>query len=488
MRKILLVISLFLLSLEVNAQQYILSNKSQLNQKNSLYHRPIGQNDFGNYFLNYARENLVGGFSIERYDNDLGFIEDRFFELARKVYVLKIFTTDSGIYWVSVLKKRKEPLRLFLNKIGNNLDGIVETKIISSFELPNISIDHLLVDFSLDRKQWVFGYINEIKRNTSLIGVYIYNLKGERVFQNSDTLKIPRDYLIWDGGSLSDSAKFVGAILANLPREFGSKSTKNQELHLCAFSEKVSDIFKLNLHNGTYMHSILTVDPIKQDWHISGLYSNANGMDVIGCFDQVISSVNFPQKNYFDYEFQQSTIDQILEIKNNKRKELPRNLYLRRLILNANGNKLFLLEQFNELRQLETYYVNGIPQTATKISYHYGNVFGLFMNKDFALDSCVSIKKDQSATISNAYLLGFGSYVCKDGIHVIFNDDIARKNQILDYCIQPNFQIVKKVIMNSDNFYNLAVPFDGKEMDYCTFTVPLFRDKQWFWMQLTGND
>ena len=68
------------------------------------------------------------------------------------------------------------------------------------------------------------------------------------------------------------------------------------------------------------------------------------------------------------------------------------------------------------------------------------------------------------------------------------NDDIARKNQILDYCIQPNFQIVKKVIMNSDNFYNLAVPFDGKEMDYCTFTVPLFRDKQWFWMQLTGND
>ena len=40
----------------------------------------------------------------------------------------------------------------------------------------------------------------------------------------------------------------------------------------------------------------------------------------------------------------------------------------------------------------------------------------------------------------------------------------------------------------SDNFYNLAVPFDGKEMDYCTFTVPLFRDKQWFWMQLTGHD
>jgi hypothetical protein len=321
-----------------------------------------------------------------------------------------------------------------------------------------------------------------------LIGVSIYNLNGERVFQNSDTLKISRDYLVWDAGSLSDSAKFVGTILANLPREFGSKSAKNQELHLCAFSEKVSEISKLNLHNGNYIHSILTIDPIQQDWHLSGLYSSSNGLDVIGCFDQLISHINFPQKIYSDYEFQESTIEQILEIKNSKRKELPRNLYLRRLILNSNGNRLFIVEQYKEIRQLETFYVNGIPQTATKISYHYGDIVALFMNKDFALDSCIVIKKDQSSSISNAYLLGFGSYVCKDGIHLVFNDDIARKNQILDYCIQPNFQIVKKVVMNSDNFYNLAVPFDGKEMDYCTFTVPLFRDKQWFWMQLTGHD
>lgn len=488
MRKILLMIFLFSLGLEVNAQQYILSNKSQLNQKNSLYHRPIGQNNEGNYFLNYARENLAGGFSIERYDNDLGFIEDRFFELPKKVYVLKIFTTDSGIYWVSVLKKRKEPLRLFLNRVSNDLSGIVDTKIISSFDFSSLNIDHLLVDYSLNRKKWVFAYLKEIKKNSTMIGVSIFNLEGENIFQNSDTLNFSTYSLSWDAGSLSDSSKFVGTVLANLPREFGSKSVKNQELHICAFSEKVSQIFKLNLHNGTYSNSILTIDPIKQDWHISGLYSNSTGLDMIGCFDQVIFHDKFPQKDYHDYEFQQYTIDKILEVRNNKRKEMPRNLYLRRLVLNSNGSSFFLIEQFNELRQLETYYVNGIPQTATKISYHYGDIIGMFMNRDFALDSCVVIKKDQSATISNAYLLGFASYVCKDGIHIIYNDDIARKNQILDYCIQPNFQIVKKVVMNSDNFYNLAVPFDGKEMDYCTFTVPLFRDKQWFWMQLTGND
>lgn len=472
----------------VKAQQYLLSNKSQLNQKNSLYHRPIGQNIFGNYFLNYARENLAGGFSLERYDNDLGFVEDRFIELARKVYVLKIFTTDSAIYWVSILKKRKEPLKLFLNKISSDLNGTIETKIIANFDLQNVSVDHVLVDYSFDRKKWMFGYIHEIKKNTSLIGISVYDLEGERIFQKSDTLKEPMDYLIWDAGSLSDSSKFVGTILANLPREFGAKSAKNQDLYICSFSKKLSAINKLNLQHGTYLNSMLTLDPISQDWHISGLYSNSTGIDIIGCFDHLILHDNFPHQENLDYEFQQNTIDRIIESKNSKRKEFPRNIFLRRTVFNANGSKLLILEQYNELRQLETYYVNGIPQTATKISYHYGDIIGMFMNKDFGLDSCVVIKKDQSATVSNAYLLGFGSFVCKDGVHLIFNDDIARKNQIIDYCIQPNFQIVKKVIMNSDNFYNLAVPFDGKEMDYCTFTVPLFRDKQWFWMQLTGND
>jgi hypothetical protein len=158
---------------------------------------------------------------------------------------------------------------------------------------------------------------------------------------------MPKEYLIWDAGSLSDSSKFVGTILANLPREFGAKSKNNKELYLCEFSEKVREIVKLNLHNGTYMHSILTVDPVHQDWHLSGLYSSTNGLDIVGCFDQVILHNKFPQKIYKDYEFQQRIIDRILEIKNNKRKELPRNLYLRRLVLNSNGSSFFLIEQFN---------------------------------------------------------------------------------------------------------------------------------------------
>lgn len=487
MRHLLLLILCLNLYTVSKSQQYILSNKSQLNQKNSIYHRPIGQNGEGNYFLNYSRENLVGGFSIEKFDTDLGFISDRFFPLERRIYVLKIFTTDSGIYWISFYKKRKEPIKLYLNKINNNLTGNVQSWYVGSFENFNFNIDHLIAEYSLNRNNWVFGFIQQVSQNKSLVSVSNYDLKGELLFKNSDTIKIHKDFIMWESGSLSDSGKFVATISANLPGSFGSRNNRNQDLYIGEFSKQNAKLRKLILNNGQYLNSVLTLDPIKQSWHLCGIFSDENGLDIKGCFDQQIFQ-NQQSVLCEEYNFLPSQISQILGYKVSKRKDVLRNYFIRRVVLNNLGKTLFLLEQFNEMRQLETYYVNGIPQTATKISYHYGDLVGLFMNNEFLLDTFVVIRKDQSATIANAYLLGFGSYVCSDGVHIIFNDDIARKNQIVDWCIQPNYKIERKVIMNSDNFYNLSVPIDGKEMDYCSFTVPLFRDKQWFWMQVSAND
>ena len=104
------------------------------------------------------------------------------------------------------------------------------------------------------------------------------------------------------------------------------------------------------------------------------------------------------------------------------------------------------------------------------------------------IDSSLVLRKDQTGTMYNLYLMGIGTYVCQDGIHIIYNSDIAKSNEIIDVTIKSNHTMESKVIMSSDQFYNLVIPYDGKEMEYCTFTVPLFRDKQWYWMQITGYD
>jgi hypothetical protein len=85
-------------------------------------------------------------------------------------------------------------------------------------------------------------------------------------------------------------------------------------------------------------------------------------------------------------------------------------------------------------------------------------------------------------------MLGYSTFTCEKAIHILYNGDISRDNQVIDVIIKPDFTMEKKILIDSENFYCVLVPFDGKETNYCSFTVPLIRDKQWFWIKISDND
>lgn len=472
----------------VFAQQYILSNVPQLSQKKSIYHRPIGVNGGGSYFLNYAQENLTDGFSIERFDEELGFVQGRFFEGGKKIFILKIFTTDSGINWISVYRKRNEKTKLYLNSIDFNLEGNVKTKFIADFDLKNISVDDLYADCSSDKKKWSFTYLKSIGDDVTEIGFQVYNLEGQSFFADKKYVNSRQNLVQFESTILTDSLQFIGSVIVDLPRDFGNRGSKNKDLYLAKFSKDFSEVKKIPM-GSNYINSEIMVDPRTQNIYLGGLFGDSKGIDIEGCFTIKILESEFKNEQYFESKFTESLVKQILGVKSSKRnKEMPKNFYYRRMILTSTGKLVCIMEQYSESKQLETYYINGIPQTSTRILYHCGDVVSLFLDTNGQIDSCLILQKDQTGTIYNLYLMGIGTYVCQDGIHIVYNSDIAKSNEVIDVTIKPNYSMKSKVLMGSDGFYNLVVPYDGKEMDYCTFTVPLFRDKQWFWMQITGYD
>jgi hypothetical protein len=287
---------------------------------------------------------------------------------------------------------------------------------------------------------------------------------------------------------LSDSNQFVGSLLVELPRDFGSRGNKNIDLYLLKFSKEFSDVKKIPL-SSNYLNSEIMVDPQTQNIYLGGLFGDARGIDIDGCFTVKILQKEFRNDQLYESKFSEILVKQILGINTIKRnREMPKNFFFRRMVLTSTGKLVCILEQYSESKQLETYYINGIPQTSTRILYHCGDVLTLFLDTMGQIDSSLVLRKDQTGTMYNLYLMGIGTYVCQDGIHIIYNSDIAKSNEIVDVTIKSNYTMESKVIMSSDQFYNLVIPYDGKEMEYCTFTVPLFRDKQWFWMQITGYD
>lgn len=479
---------LFATVLVVDAQHYILSNIPQLSQKKSLFHRPIGKNDNGTYFLNYAQENLSDGFSIEQFDEELGYVRGRFFEVGKKIYVLKVFSTDSGIYWISIYRKRYEKTKVYLNRINLNLEGNVETRFVGEFELDNIRIDQLYVDCSTSKKNWSLVYIKETNHETSEIGFSLYNLNGTELLKQKSYLNSRNELLQFEETALTDSGQFLGTMVCNIPKDFSNRGLKLVDLYLVKFSDKISEAKKMALRKN-YSNSEILVDPITQNIIVSGLYGDSKGVEIEGCFLIQVNCKNFSQETLFESDFSETLVKQILGIKNNKKnKELPRNFFMRRVINTTTGKFICIIEQYSESKQLETYYINGIPQTSTRILYHCGDIGVLFIDSQGVVDSCVMVRKDQTGTIYNLYLMGIATFVCQDGLHILYNSDIARNNEVVDVVIQANYASKQKVLLNSDNFYNMIVPIDGKEMEYCTFTVPLYRDKQWFWMQINGHD
>lgn len=483
-----MIMALFATVTMVDAQHYILSNIPQLSQKKSLFHRPIGKNENGTYFLNYAQENLTDGFSIEQFDDELGYVKGRYFDVGKKIYVLKVFSTDSGIYWISVYRKRNEKTKLYLNRINLNLEGTVESRFVGEFELENIKIDQLYADCSLSKKLWSVVYIKEINDETSEIGFSLYNLTGNEMLKQKSYVNSRNELLQFEETALTDSGQFIGTMVYNIPKDFSGRGLKLVDLYLVKFSEKISETQKMAFRKN-YSNSEILVDPLTQNIVIAGLYGDSKGVEIEGSFLIKIDCNNFSKETLMESDFRESLVKQILGIKNNKKiKELPRNYFMRRVINTTTGKIVCIIEQYSESKQLETYYINGIPQTSTRILYHCGDVGVLFMDSQGFVDSCVMVRKDQTGTIYNLYLMGIATFVCQDGIHIMYNSDIARNNEVVDVVIQANYAANQKVLLNSDNFYNMIVPIDGKEMEYCTFTVPLYRDKQWFWMQINGHD
>jgi len=481
---ILIWIFLTFISFDIQAQYYTLSNKPQLTQKKHFYHTVIGENEYGVFTVNYTNDYFAGGFSIERYDGDLGFQEDRVFTLPKNAYILDLFLSDSQICWVSVVRKRRENLRLYLNKVNIDLTGDVQSDLLGNLPIKNWNPEDIKFAKAVENSNWALALLQEVKGDKTSIWVQTRDVAGSLLSQYSDTLDAKLAYAALGNFELSEKGDLVAVLRILKPRSVFASSNREQ-LYFFRGSAKESGFREWHL-NSQVQSTEVVYDRNRDRWILAALVGDGPKESLGYSWIQIIDGQpGFQQADFEFTDIQAKILDG--EIKAKKRKN-PMNYVLRRIVPRFDGGALILLERYIELKQLETFYINGIPQTATKVLYNYNEIGVLMLDSSGFCDTALRINKEQIAAPATAYLLGFGSFVCEDGVHLVYNDDISKNNEIKEVIIRPNAEIEDHILLNSDNFYNVVVPFDGLESEYCTFTLPLLRDKQWFWMQVKNRD
>jgi len=444
--------------------------------------------------LSYGDDRMANGFVLERYTEGLVFENDRKFEVANKQIVLKVFMADSMLYWICATKIKRSAIKVIVHSVSASLIGDISVMEVGTYNTGDIDIDQFEVASSPNKRRWVIlGFGTAGQRTREALGTEVWMLRADvdggearSSFILTSERWSPAD-LNWKSVVLDDSGK-VFAIYED--KDYGGTGLlggRKQLNHFHWVKNGGDSLMRGDLVvEGDVLDAVAVLHTKTQALQVFGYYNAGKGVGMDGYFigefgdDGQIATSNHP--------FTESAAKQFMGLGSLKRNERPDNYYIRNVVALSNGGWLMLSEQFYESRQMETYYVNGVPQTSSKLFYHYGDIAMQYLQKDGTLDSLIMVRKTQVGAVNVAHLFGFGMYVCGSSINLLYNDDEGEINRIMHVKIDKSFKVERDWLFRNENTPGTIVPYEGKQTDYGLITLPIYRDKQWFWLQVFSND
>ena len=457
----------------------------------------------GEVFTMYsANVDPSNGFVLEKYSEDLAFQVDRKIEIQNKHAIIKVVCGDSFIAWVSVVRLKRATYKFYLHRLGPNLIGEVISKEI--YGLTGIDLDISAIECVVSTRKktlGIFAFAQSVKQtqlsnNEALAMGFSIGLDGKvlNTFQTAIINELGVEDVVWTSAEVSENGdlcllykdNYFGNVL------FNGRSKERSHVHLLHR--------KLNrtIHETLNLRTMIQEATVGMNWNgsrfeIWGYWSEWKQAGIGGHFRGMLDSVavleSWKDTWLFEtFEWRDADFKQLSGLSAIKKTTKPENYFIRHVIGLSHGGCVILSEQFYESRQMETYYVNGVPQTNSRLFYHFGDIALQYLRGDGRLDSVIMVRKSQVGSTATAYLLGFSYYVCGGSLNLVYNDDEGEINRVMHVKIDNNFVQQRDWLFRSDNIPGSIVPYEGMETDYCTLTLPIYRDKQWQWLQVISND
>lgn len=491
-----------LFSLTISAQTTVVSNQAGLAQKKSQFRKALGQAHGQVYTVYSSNADLGLGFVLEKYSTDMIFQSDRKIEAQGKQKILKLVMGDSFFYWVSVLKVRRQVFKFFHHRLDLGMDGQVVSKEIATFTGMDLDITQWETVGSTDRQslgifafgvKW--GWFDDGKRMTMARGMSI-NQGGDVLdsFLLSLPIEFGVDEVVWRSAEVNKRGE-MGLVYEDLVSGPSLFNAKKEVSHFHVIYRQHGQSYQERIAvDGLIRELAISMEPQTQSFVLHGFWSDWKQLGLSGHFKGHFetkrlkddSVINHWLIDAFTWEDRQNR--QLSGLSATKKSGKPENYFIRDIVPLSHGGSVILAEQFFETRQMETYYVNGVPQTSSKLFYHYGDIATFFLKPSGDLDTVVMIRKTQVGTSSSSYLYGFAFYICAGSLNLVYNDDEGEMNRVMHVQIDNTFATEREWLFRSENIPGAIVPYEGLHTDYCTLTVPIYRDKQWHWLQVYSND
>ncbi|MCE2787012.1 MAG: hypothetical protein ACK44P_08195 [Bacteroidota bacterium] len=487
-------IFLFLfLCLNVHGRAQIIEWSNQQKVKSKTYYSQVlGQNSAGIFLLRSRSNDFSKELTIERYKPNLTLEITRDLPVNSGVYLEKMMLKESGlIMFASKKNYEQDKIEIIYYLLDDNFNPTGSGVLLQVSSGLFKEEPEFYVRVSADRKFFSIAFIslNGTDKYTSLINAYGFNDQLVQTYKKEYLLSYDVDD-IYISAVETDNLGSTH-MLIDYPKNVIRRSKEKELRAFFLYSFLPSEQKPLTqeiVKDSLYIYDLaLAVNNYHKSICVAGFYSKEKeGNKISGHFQYVLNMQTAKLSTVTFEDFDKYFIAKVAGSMQNENAANITDLHIKRIIPRSDGGCLIVGEKYYESRQMYTYFVNGIPQTQSRMVFNYDEVIFISKNADGTTQFRDFIKKKQSSVGDAGYYSSFVLLNANERISFIYNSDTGEESDVMITTLNPKGEMNTRILIKALSYYVSIMPPESKQVSSNTVIISTLKDKRFSLLRITN--
>jgi ribosomal protein L18 len=478
----------FTLSVLANAQVVEWSNQQKLKTKTN-YTRIIGESPSGIYVLRGKSNELSRDLIIEKYKSNLALEASENLEQPYNAYIEKTLLLSDGI--LVIASQRNDTVAkvdLICWKINSQLKRVGSVKTLLQIDASKFRNNTTFyIQQSADQRNTAIVYFTEEDKTTTMVHIVGLNENFDAAYQKAFNITYKADDAVISGVECDNEGNAY--LLVDFPKG-GERKRKDKlrDFFLYSYYKAIDKTLEYVIGNDTtYIEDLgLSINNTNKLIMVAGTYTNELGSQAVdGTFVYAIDAATTLTKYSVVEPLSKAFVNKIVSTLLNETSNNITNLYIRKIIPRTDGGVVLVLEKFYETRQSYTYYANGFPQTASRITYNYDEIIVLSKNGEGKTTFNEFIKKSQTSMNDGGYYSSFVLLNAQDKLAFVYNANTNDEGDIMITTLNPLGTMETKILIKALSYYVQLMPAESKQISSNSSIICTLKDRRFTLMKLT---
>lgn len=486
--RILFLLFLCIIPQLMHAQIVEWSNQQKLKSKTN-YTRIIGENPGGLYLARAKSSDFNRDVILEKYKSNLALEKSSELDMPPGSFIERFLLQDDGIAVISSRKNDSLPkIDVSYLKVNSALQP-GQSKLLTRIDA-QIFKNNTTIYFqsSVNKSNHAMMYFTAgTEKNSSVLHLHGFDESFNPTYSKSFNIQFAADDVVTSGFECDNEGN--AHLLIDYPRtgERSRKEKDKRDFFLYSYYKSLDKTLEYKIdQDSVFINDIgLAVNNYTKGVCVAGFYSEENNNKVAGSFVYRIDAASTLLQSKYYEPLSKAFTTKIISTMLNETGNSLTDLYIRKIIPRSDGGCSIIAEKYYESRQTYTYYANGFPQTASRVTYNFDEIIVLSKNAEGRTQFQDFIKKSQASMNDGGYYSSFVLLNTNDKLSFIYNSDVSSDGDVMVSSINPLGQIDTKILIKAMSYYVVLMPAESKQINVNSSLICTLKDRRFTLMKLT---